>query len=209
LSDEEGVFVSVAYFGDPDEGYEAIQPLMDGAAPVFDGLRPMYYAELQEIFGRMPFGLRNYWSGRFLRELPDELIDVTAARFESEDIHGTVLFEPMYGAAARVPPDATAFAGREASYNATFINSWVDPSEDERKIDTARSYSSGLAPWAIGGGYMNYASESAGDGLETEFGVERLARLREVKRRYDPDNLFHLNQNVRPSVLPSPRKSTP
>ena len=198
LSDEEGVFASVAYFGDPDEGYEAIQPLMDGAAPVFDGLRPMYYAELQEIFGRMPFGLRNYWSGRFLRELPDELIDLTAARFESEDVHGTVLFEPLYGAAARVPPDATAFAGREASYNATFINSWVDPSEDERKIDIARSYSSGLAPWAIGGGYMNYASESAGDGLETEFGVERLTRLREVKRRYDPDNRFRFNHNISP-----------
>lgn len=198
VSDEEGAFVSVAYFGNPDEGYEAIQPLLEGAAPIFDGLRPMYYAELQEIFGRMPFGLRNYWSGRFLRELPDELISLTAARFQSADTQGTVLFEPLYGAAARVPLEATAFSGRQAAYNATFINSWLDPGEDERKIDTARSYSAELAPWAIGGGYMNYVSESAGDGLETEYGVERLARLREVKRRYDPDNRFRFNHNISP-----------
>ena len=198
LSDEQGAFVSVAYFGDPDEGYEAIQPLMDGAPPVFDGLRPMYYAELQEIFGRMPFGLRNYWSGRFVRELSDELIELTAARFQSEDMHGSVLLEPLHGAAARVSPDATAFAGREAGYNATFINSWVDPSEDERKIDIARNYSADLAPWATGGGYLNYASESVGDGLETEFGAQRFARLREVKRRYDPDNRFRFNHNISP-----------
>jgi FAD/FMN-containing dehydrogenase len=198
LAAEEGAFVSVAYFGDPEEGYEAIQPLMDGPAPVLDGLRPMYYAELQEIFGRMPFGLRNYWSGRFLRELSDELIDLTAAKFADKDVHGTVLLEPLYGAAARVPPDATAFAGREATFNATFINSWVDPSEDERKIEIARSFSSSLAPWAIGGGYINYASESVGDGMETEYGAQRFERLREVKRRYDPDNRFRFNHNISP-----------
>ena len=199
LSDEQqGAFVSVAYFGDPDEGYEAIQPLMDGAPPISDGLRPMYYAELQEIFGRMPFGLRNYWSGRFVRELSDELIELTAARFRSEETQGTVLLEPLHGAAARVSPDATAFAGREAGYNATFINSWVDPGEDEGKIEIARSYSAELAPWATGGGYLNYASESVGDGLETEFGAQRFARLRDVKRRYDPDNRFRFNHNISP-----------
>jgi len=198
LSDEQGALVSVAYFGDPDEGYEAIQPLMDGAPPLSAGLRPMYYAELQEIFGRMPFGLRNYWSGRFVHELSDDLIELTAARFRSEEMQGTVLLEPLHGAAARVSPDATAFAGREAGYNATFINSWVDPGEDERKIDIARSYSAELAPWATGGGYLNYASESVGDGLETEFGAQRFSRLRDVKRRYDPDNRFRFNHNISP-----------
>jgi len=198
LTDQEGAIVSVAYFGEPEEGYEAIQPLMDGAAPVMDGLRPMYYAELQEIFGRMPFGLRNYWSGRFLRELPDELIELTAARFQPEDVRGTILLEPLYGAAKRVAPEATAFAGREASYNATFINTWIGPTEDEGNIELARSYSSALAPWAIGGGYINYASESVGDGLETEYGAERFARLREIKRRYDPENRFRFNHNISP-----------
>src|SRR6266540_6613638 len=197
-SAEGGVSVSVAHFDGIDEGREAIRPLTELAVPAGDGIRPMYYPELQEIFGRMPFGLRNYWSGRFLRELPDELVELTAGTFADKDVHGTVLLEPLSGAAARVPPEATAFAGREAKFNATFINSWVDPSEDERKIEIARSFSSALGPWAIGGGYLNYASESAGDGMETELGAQRFERLREVKRRYDPDNRFRFNHNISP-----------
>jgi FAD/FMN-containing dehydrogenase len=198
IAGTEGVVVSIAYFGDPDEGRSAIAPLLDAAEPVADGVRPMYYAELQDIFGRMPFGLRNYWSGRFLRELPDEVIDLTASYFADQQATGSVLLEPIYGAAARVPSDATAFAGREARYNATFSSSWVDAADDDRQIAAARAYSAALAPWAIGGGYINYASESAGDGLETEYGAERFARLREVKRKYDPDNRFRFNHNISP-----------
>jgi FAD/FMN-containing dehydrogenase len=199
LTAEQGAVVSVAYFGDPDEGYEAIQPLMEGPAPVMDTLRPMYYAELQEIFGRMPFGLRNYWTGRFVHDLPDELVELTANRFRSSDTYGTVLIEPLYGAAKRVPPEATAFSGRAADYNVTYINSWLDASADEQKIEIARDFASVLAPWATGGGYLNYASESVGDGLEAEYGAERLTRLRAVKGRYDPENRFRFNHNISPA----------
>ena len=197
MTGEETTLVSVAYFGEPEEGYEAVQPLLDAAPVVGNTLRPMYYAELQEIFGRMPFGIRHYWSGRFLRELPDELIDMTVERYRAGDL-GSVLFEPLYGAAKRVPPEATAFSGREANYNATFVSSWLQPDGDERGIETARTYSSELGPWATGGGYINYASESVGDGLQTEFGAERFGRLKEVKRHYDPDNRFRFNHNISP-----------
>ena len=165
--------------------------------PIANTLRPMYYAELQEIFGRMPFGLRNYWSGRFLRGLPDELIGLSAGHLRN-GVAGSIMFEPIFGAAARVPPEATAFAGREAKYNATFIATWEDAAEDERRIAAARGFSALLEPWATGGGYINYASESVGDGLETEYGAERFARLREVKRQYDPDNRFRFNHNISP-----------
>ena len=197
MTGEETTLVSVAYFGEPEEGYEAVRPLLDAAPVVRKTLRPMYYAELQEIFGRMPFGIRQYWSGRFLRELPDELIDMTVERYRAGDL-GSVLFEPLYGAAKRVPPEATAFSGREANYNATFVSSWLQPDGDERGIETARTYSSELGPWATGGGYINYASESVGDGLQTEFGAERFGRLKEVKRHYDPDNRFRFNHNISP-----------
>jgi FAD/FMN-containing dehydrogenase len=193
-----GAVVSVAYFGDPEEGRDAIAPLLDAPAPISDGVRPMYYAELQDIFGRMPFGLRNYWSGRFLRDLPDDVIALTVEHFDDPAATGSVLLEPIYGAAARVPADATAFAGREAKYNATFSSAWTDPGDDERQVAQARVYSSGLAPWATGGGYINYASESVGDGLETEYGTQRFARLREVKRQYDPENRFRFNHNISP-----------
>jgi FAD/FMN-containing dehydrogenase len=199
LTPAEGAVISVAYFGDVDAGREAIHPLLEVATPVNDGVRPMYYAELQEIFGRMPFGLRNYWSGRFLRELADELIESSVARFEPDDVYGSVLLEPIYGAATRVPPDATAFAGREARYNATFISAWIDPAEDDAHVELTRSYSAALAPWATGGGYINYASESSGDGMATEYGTQRLERLRAVKRQFDPANVFRFNHNIVPA----------
>ena len=195
----ERAYVSVAYLGDPEEGREIIRPLLEAATPTVDGVRPMYYAELQEIFGRMPFGLRQYWSGRFLRELADEVIELSANHLRPKEVRGTILLEPLHGAAARVPPDATAFAGREAAYNATFIGFWQDPDEDLRNIATVRAYSAALAPWALGGGYLNYASEPAGETLETEFGAERFQRLRAVKRQFDPENVFRFNHNVAPA----------
>ena len=196
IREEEGTIVSVAYFGDLDDGEDAISELRE-LEPVADTLRPMYYAELQEIFGRMPFGLRNYWSGRFLRELSDEVVELSADHL-SPGVAGSIMFEPIHGAAARVPPEATAFAGREARFNATFIGSWVDPSEDERHIAASRQFSEKVAPWATGGGYINYASESAGDGLLSEYGTDRLERLRRVKRQYDPENRFRFNHNISP-----------
>jgi FAD/FMN-containing dehydrogenase len=195
----ERAYVSVAYFGDPEDGREAIRPLLQAATPTINGVRPMYYPELQEIFGRMPSGLRNYWSGRFLHELPDEAVELTANHLLPSDVYGTILLEPMHGAATRVPRNATAFAGRGASYNATFIGFWQDPAEDERRVATARAYSAALAPWALGGGYLNYASEPAGPTLETEYGAERFAKLRAVKRDYDPSNVFRFNHNIPPA----------
>jgi FAD/FMN-containing dehydrogenase len=194
----ERAYVSVAYLGDPDDGREAIRPLLEAVTPTRDLVRPMYYPELQEIFGRMPFGLRNYWSGRFLRDLPDAAIGLTAQHLQPPDVYGTILLEPMHGAAARVPSEATAFAGREARYNATFIGFWQKPHEDAQRIATARAYSTALTPWTLGGGYLNYASEPAGQTLETEFGAERFARLRAVKRRFDPGNTFRFNHNIAP-----------
>jgi FAD/FMN-containing dehydrogenase len=195
----ERAYVSVAYFGDPEEGRALIRPLLEAATPAMDTVRPMYYPELQEIFGRMPTGLRNYWSGRFLRELPDEAIELTAGHLRPADVYGTILLEPMHGAAARVPPEATAFAGREAVFNATFIGFWLDPDDDERRVATARAYSAAVTPWALAGGYLNYASETAGKTLETEFGAERFARLRAVKRELDPTNTFRFNHNIPPA----------
>jgi FAD/FMN-containing dehydrogenase len=186
-----GALVAVADFG--DHGDEAIADLLTDPEPIASSLRPMFYAELQEMFGRQPFGQRNYWSGRFLRELPDELIQLSADHLGA-GVPGSIMFEPIFGAAARVPAEATSFAGRDARYNATFIGTWEDSAEDERRIAAARGFSELLAPWSTGAAYVNYASETDGE----EYGTERLARLREVKRQYDPDNRFRFNHNISP-----------
>jgi len=192
------VNASIAWLGEEDAGREAIRELTHGLSPVRNTLHPMYYSELQDIYLRMPFGLRHYWSGRFLDELDDELLANTSKQFLEGEISGGVLFEPLHGAAKRIASDATAFAGREANWNATFINVWTEPEDDERYIETARTYSRSLDPWKIGGGYLNYASEVSADGLETEFGAERFGRLRAVKRQYDPSNVFRFNHNISP-----------
>ena len=182
----------------PQGRHELVEELIDRTSPLVNGLRPMFYPELQEIFGRLPFGMRNYWSGRFVRELPAELIDASVEHIARTDLPGSVLFEPIHGTAARVAPEATAFAGREARFNVTYIGVWTDPAQDARQIEHARAHTAVLEPWTIGGGYLNYASEASADGLETEYGLERLERLRAVKRGYDPANVFRFNHNVAP-----------
>jgi FAD/FMN-containing dehydrogenase len=191
VGEADGTIINVADFG--GHGDDAIAELLSDPEPVANTIRPMYYAELQDIFGRMPFGLRNYWSGRFLRELPDELIKLSAD-FLGAGVPGSVMFEPIFGAAARVPVAATAFAGRDAAYNATFLAVWEDAADDEQRIAAARGFSALLQPWSTGAQYVNYASESDGE----EDGGERFTRLREVKRQYDPDNLFRFNHNIPP-----------
>jgi len=193
------VHITVAHLDGADAGREAVEQLTRGLEPTRTEVRPMYYAELQDIYPRLPFGLRNYWSGRFLGEIPDELLALTAEKFADVGANGGVLFESLHGAPRRVPPDATAFAGRQSRWNATFINVWLDPAEDERQVEAARSFSRALEPWALGGGYLNYASEPVSEDLESEFGADRLARLRAVKREYDPANVFRFNHNIAPA----------
>jgi len=190
-SEAEGTIINVADFG--GHGDDAIAELLNDPEPIANTMRPMYYAELQDIFGRMPFGLRNYWSGRFLRELPDELIQQSADHLDTGG-PGSIMFEPIFGAASRVPIEATAFAGRDAAYNATFLSIWEDESEDDRRIAAARGFSALLEPWSTGAQYVNYATEDE----DAEEDTERFARLRKVKRQYDPENRFRFNRNISP-----------
>jgi len=196
---EGGVHLSIAHLDGADDGREIVERLIGDLTPQQIEIRSMYYPELQEIYARLPFGLRNYWSGRFLRELPDEVLTLTVEKFAAGGTNGAVLLESLHGAPQRVPPDATAFTGRQARWDATYINVWVDPAQDDRQIEAARSYSKALAPWALGGGYLNYASEAASEDLESEYGAENLARLQTVKREYDPKNVFRFNHNIAPA----------
>jgi FAD/FMN-containing dehydrogenase len=175
-----------------------VDRLVGALKPIAVEVRTMHYPEMQNIYARSPFGLRNYWSGRFLRTLPDEVLDLALELIVGRGEDGSILFEPFVGAVPQISPDATAFAGREARWNATFTGAWVDPGGDERRIEVARTFSRGLAPWALAGGYLNYASEASEDGLEADFGAERFARLRAVKRAFDPDNVFRFNHNISP-----------
>ena len=201
--DEESFEVYVCFLGDDERGKRLVEPLRR-LGPAQDDVHRRPYLELQRITGELPFGLRHYWKSHFLRELPDEAIDMTVEHFESggSKLQGGILVEPFHGAARRVPVDDTAWNERSARYNASALAIWDDPADDEAEIAWARAYASALEPWCTsgGGGYLNYGShDEPAERVQAAYGDEKFARLRDVKRRWDPENRFRFNGNIPPS----------
>jgi FAD/FMN-containing dehydrogenase len=193
---------SVCWTGTSDEARSRLALLRSMPGLLADAVRPMSYLQLQGIFGELPFGLRHYWKGHFVTGLNDELIDFAVEHFAKRTSPlGTILIEPMHGHATRVPDDATAFANRHAAYNVSGIAVWDSPEDDEAQIAWARAFGEGVRPSsARGGGYLNYMGRDEPlERVEAAFGPEKFARLRELKRTFDPDNVFRQNQNIPPA----------
>lgn len=184
----------------PDVADADLQPIraLGPAADLFD---VMPYPLLQQMFDAdLPAGRRSYFTGVFTHGCPDQLLDAlheAAATWPSAgceiDLHH------MGGAAGQVPVDATAFSGRTAAYTANIYGCWDDPDDDSQHMEWARRTAESIRPIAADGNYVNFMGDAAeAGGVQTAYGASRYNRLRAVKRRLDPDNLFHLNQNIRP-----------
>jgi len=195
-----GLLTSIAYLGTPAQADAALARLREAATPLFDNVGPAFYSQLQALFPYMPFGLRNYWTGRFVEDMPEDLIDflVDHMRHVHPDANNVVLIEPIHGAATRVGPMDTAFAYRHARFNVSPMAIWSDPAIDEDTIGWAKAARDRLQPLSKGG-YLNYATDDAADTVEGAFGAEAFARLRAVKRTWDPGNLFRFNHNIPPA----------
>ena len=191
------VFTSVAYVGSLDAAARALAPLRDAAPALLDTVAPTVYTHVQAIFPPIPFGLRNYWSGRFLPELPDAVIDAAVERFAANpiDSFSVVLFEPVHGAVRRVDPDATAFAFRGARFNVSAMAVWEDLVDDERELASIRDRLSELSA----GGYLNYSTDDSPTTVRNAFGAERYRRLAAIKARWDPTNALRFNHNIPPA----------
>jgi FAD/FMN-containing dehydrogenase len=194
--------VSVCWTGSSTDARERLDALRALPGLLADGVRPMSYLQLQGVFGEIPFGLRHYWKGHFVGGLPDELIEFLVEHYAKRTSPlGTVLIEPLHGCARRVPDSATAFANRHAAFNLSGISAWESPAEDEEQVAWARTFAEGVTPYSTrGGGYVNYMTRDEPlERVEAAFGAEKFGRLRELKRRYDPGNLFRQNQNIPPA----------
>ena len=170
--------------------------------PVRETLGELPYLTVQRLTGELRFGLRHYWKGHFLRDLPDELIDLAVEHIAQPDARASsILFEPMHGAVVRVPDEATAFAQRQARFNVTALGIWSDPADDDAVIRWGRWFASALEPHsASGGGYLNYgAPDESLSRVEAAYGSARFQRLSEIKRLYDPGNLLRFNHNIPPA----------
>jgi FAD/FMN-containing dehydrogenase len=196
-----GVTVMVAWRGDPASGDRALGGLLEHPGLYERDLRPMTWLQMQSQNTPMPFGLRHYWKGHFVGETSTGLAQAVLEAGSRAVGIDFALIELIHGQAHRIPADSAAFGGRRAAANVTAIAIWTDPAEDDPHRAWARSTAAAVEPWSLrGGGYLNYAeTDQSAARVAAAFEPATFARLREVKRRYDPHNRFRFNGNIPPA----------
>jgi FAD/FMN-containing dehydrogenase len=159
----------------------------------------MPYPALQSMLDEgFPSGLHVYWRSDFLKGLPDEALDTLVDRFQAiTSPLSALLIEQFGGAVARVPAEETAFAQRDAMFNLAIVSRWTDAATAATHTDWARQTSAAIRPFASGGVYVNYLGEEGADRIKAAYGP-KYEKLVAVKKKYDPTNLFRVNQNIQP-----------
>ncbi|MEK6207446.1 MAG: FAD-binding oxidoreductase [Chloroflexota bacterium] len=200
---DEVAAIIVCFQGSVSAGERAIAPLRNTLQPVLDALRPLTYNEMQATSAPFPFGLRHYWKGQFLSEFPDEMVDMAVEEFHRRPVPSlsTLLFEFIEGAPNRVPAPTMAFNHRGARFNVSALGIWEDPAQDTGQIEWARRFAGALTPGSAGASYVNYMNaDEPSERVRLAYGDQKFDRLRQIKKRYDPDNIFRFNQNILPAV---------
>jgi FAD/FMN-containing dehydrogenase len=201
LKGQAAIGMAAMYVGDPAEGASVIQPLKD-LGPEVDLIQPMPYTAFQAILDpSAPKGLRNYWRGEYLNGLGDDAIDTFAehapeVRAAAIPFSQMIIFRIGQGVSA-ISDDATAFSHRDAEYMFHPISVWDDPTDDDRVIAANRAFADAMKPFRTGAAYLNFTPEE--DRVRDAYGAEKYERLVALKDKYDPDNLFRGNQNIKPS----------
>ena len=183
-------------------GEAALRRLKQFGSPAMDAIGPMPYAQLNGMLdAAYPKGALNYWKSRFLKELSDGAIDTMIDAFRRcPTPMGQLLLEHFHGAATRVAVGDTAFPHRSVGYNFISISEWLDRAASDQCITWGKETYAAMEPFMTAGRYVNYmAVDDAGDSAIAEAYGPNYRRLQEVKRKYDPGNFFHLNQNIRPA----------
>lgn len=188
------------YTGPHDRADEVLEPIRTFGSPLLVGVQAMPFTALQSAFDPLyPAGLQWYWRADFFNEISDAAIDVhTKFGAQLPSGHSTMHLYPIDGAAGRVPDDATAFAYRDGGWAGVIVGVDPDPANAGAISQWAKDYWDELHPTSAGGAYVNFMMDEGQDRVRASYrgNYDRLAR---IKRRYDPDNTFHLNQNIRPA----------
>jgi FAD/FMN-containing dehydrogenase len=195
-----GLEVAPCYTGSDGEP-EELAALRSAPGLFSDTIREQGFLDQQRIFDP-GYGVdRNYWKGHFVREFPEELIDVLIERMTLLGRPpGEILIESLRGAPKDVDPESSALGYRDAAFNVSVMASWTDPAHDEEGIAWARETAAAIEPYSVSGGYANYMqADEPLDRVRAAFGPDSFARLQSLKSRYDPDNVLHRNQNIPPA----------
>jgi len=198
----DAVALGLVWVGDPVVGRarisEVAERLTDAAEPAGRSIEPLTYLQLQtredDVEGHE---WRRYWKGHYFSDLGDAVIDALLAR-DGDDLPDVSL-QAYGGAIADVADEETAFSRRDTAFEFVAASRWRSPADDERRMSAARRYAGTLDRFASGA-YVNVLGDDGEAGIRRAYTPEKLARLTAIKDAHDPGNLFHLNQNIRPSA---------
>ena len=198
--------MSVCYSGNDAEYVRTLNKTLSAVDVADWQVRDRSYVSMQLCLGRLPFGLRHYWSARCVDSMPDELTEDIVDRFRAgtltDPFNDTVLLEPINGAVRRGSQQTSAVPFRGAGFNVTGMAIWGPREADDEQIAWAKSVAAAAEPYgSFGDGYINYVCEAPSDGTARAvrtFGEAAFDRLVAVKRRLDPDNFFRSNYNITP-----------
>jgi FAD/FMN-containing dehydrogenase len=193
--------VIAAHAGPPADGEAALRPIKAFGSPLMDVIGPTTYEATNTMLdGGFPRGALNYWKSTFLTELSDPAIDTMVAGFrDCPSAMSGMVVEHFHGAVTRIGPTETAFPHRGEAYNLVIAGEWLGPADSARNIAWTRQMYDAMRPYAARARYVNYlADDEPGNPAEAAYGPN-LPRLRALKARYDPDNVFRRNQNIQPA----------
>lgn len=191
--------IVACWSGPLDKGEEAFAPIQAVAPRVGEMIAPMPYPAINTLFDELlPAGLQQYWKGSFASEITDGAIEAHLQYGpDIPTMNCAMHVYPINGACNRVPADATAFAYRDASFATVIAGVWPDSNDNEKNIKWVRDYYKALEPHSDAGGYINFMDADDQGRIKDNY-KGNYERLVAIKKKYDPGNLFHLNQNIKP-----------
>jgi FAD/FMN-containing dehydrogenase len=196
------VGIAACHCGSAEDGEAIAAKVKSFGTIAMDVLGPIPYAALNGMLdGGFPAGAANYWKSAFIRTLSDVAIDAAVSAYaKCPAPTSSILFEHFHGAACRVPVEATAYALRDEGFNTLVLGQWLDPALGDATTAWGRETFAAVQRFAVARRYLNYlgGDEDAQSVADAAYGPN-LARLRKVKRKYDPENLFHINVNILPA----------
>ena len=193
------VVLAVFYAGDIAKGEKLVQPLRNFGNPVGEHVGAQPYADWQKAFDPLLTpGARNYWKSHNFKSLSDDALDLVVEYADKLPTAQCEIFIGLIsGAANDVPTTATAYAPRDAKFVLNVHGRWDEAAEDAKTIGWAREFFKASAPYASVGAYVNFMTEEESERVKSAYGAN-YARLVQIKRQYDPKNVFHMNQNISP-----------
>ena len=198
-SGEKLAAVALCHCGDPEQAEADTKSWRALPAVALDAIARMPYPVVNTLLDDgYPKGARNYWKSAFVKELSDEALDIMIDAFAgAPSAMNAILLEHYHGQATRIAATATAYPHRDPGYNLGVFGTWLDASDDEANLAWTKESFGACRSFVAEAAYVNYLDNDDGDRVRAAYGVN-WPRLVELKKRYDPENAFHLNQNIDP-----------